>query len=94
MSDISAMLININEISCDTTLSDIQLLKTLELVGRGCIYPRPIPGAIIIKTNLYPLTWSCLTEISPSSSNALSLGWVSSPKYIQMTDYRAQHPYK
>ena len=65
------MLININEISCDATLSDIQLLKTLELVGRGCIYPypRPIPGAIIIKTNLYPLTWSRLTKISPSSGN-------------------------
>ena len=43
MSDISVMLINTNETSCDATLSDIQLLRTLELVGRGCIYPQPLP---------------------------------------------------
>ena len=51
-------------------------------------------GAIIIKTNLYSLTWSCLTNISPSSGDPLSSGWAFGPKYIQMMDYWAHHPYK
>ena len=84
------MLININEISCDATLSDIKLLRTLELVDILGLSP----GAIIIKTNLYPLTWSCITKISPSSGDPLSSSQAAGPKYVQMMDYRAQHPYK
>ena len=87
------MLINTNKTSWNVTLSDGQPLRTLALVSRGCIYPRPT--LLSHHDQNLPLFTNTvfLNKDLSSLDNHSSLGWATGLKYRQIMDSWAQYPY-